>query len=85
MTVPTLSPDANLGDADWTKQTWDFPPYRSREFLEQNPDLDAFRRLPAYAAAVAAGLIHDDEWVADWAVPGGGKSRRALHVHIHKE
>jgi hypothetical protein len=47
----TLSPDASTEDADWTKQTWDFPPYRSKEFLQQVPDLDAFRRSPAYAAA----------------------------------
>jgi hypothetical protein len=61
--------DADLASADWTKTTWDLPPYRSPEFLVICPDLDAFRALPVYQAAVDSGLIHDDEWVADWATP----------------
>lgn len=61
--------DEDLDSADWMKTTWDLPPYKSREFLEAiggEDALDDFRLLPVYAAAVAAGLIHDDEWVADY-------------------
>lgn len=61
-----ISLDGKLSDSDWTKQAWDLPPYRSPEFMELFPDLDAFRKLPVYKHAVAAGLIHDDEWVADY-------------------
>jgi hypothetical protein len=57
-----VSLDANIEDADWTKQSWDLPPYKSYAFLELFPDLDAFRQLPVYKHAVAKGLIVDDEW-----------------------
>jgi hypothetical protein len=57
--------DGDLESADWTKQAWDLPPYKSAQFLEINPDLGAFRRTPVYAQAVEAGLILDDEWVGD--------------------
>lgn len=63
--MEVVAPDADLANADWTKTTWDLPPYRSKEFMEQVPDLEAFKKLPVYAKAVEAGLIHDDEWVAD--------------------
>lgn len=56
-------PDAVLADADWCKQSWDLPPYKSPEFLEAFPDLAAFRKLPVYAHAVANGLIGGDEWI----------------------
>ncbi len=55
-------PDADLESADWTKQSWDLPPYKSPEFLSLFPDLDNFRRLPAYMHAVRNGLIVNDEW-----------------------
>ena len=59
--------DDSVENADWTKAEWDLPPYRSPEFFAQaGEDLASFRKLPVYAAAVAAGLIHDDEWVADY-------------------
>lgn len=58
-----VSPDADPESADWTKQSWDLPPYKSREFLADWPDLDHFRMLPVYKHAVAKGLIVDDEWV----------------------
>lgn len=64
--MQVMSPDATTESADWTKQSWDLPPYMSPEFLEQVHDLDAFRRSPAYVAAVEKGLIKDDEWVADY-------------------
>lgn len=63
--LETVSMDADLANSDWTKQAWDLPPYRSRAFMLQFPDLDAFRKLPVYQHAVDAGLIHDDEWVGD--------------------
>jgi hypothetical protein len=59
----TLSPDADTHSADWTKQSWDLPPYKSPEFMETHSDLDAFRKRPVYQHAVDAGLIVDDEWV----------------------
>lgn len=67
--LETVSLDDSTENADWSKQTWDLPPYRSAEFMRMYPDLDAFRRLPIYQHAVAAGLIHDDEWVADHTAP----------------
>ena len=57
--------DNSSENADWTKQTWDLPPYMSPGFLAMVPDLDAFRGSQAYRDAVARGLIHDDEWVGD--------------------
>lgn len=64
--------DRDQENADWTKQTWDLPPYKSPAFLQMYPDLEKFRTLPIYNAAVKAGLIHDDEWVADHVQPSGG-------------
>lgn len=59
--------DDSIENADWTKTTWDLPPYKSAEFFAQvGADLNSFRRLPVYAAAVASGLIHDDEWVVGY-------------------
>ena len=58
--------DAQLNNADWTKRTWDLPPYKSDEFMsflvEQRMTLDWFRRLPVYTHAVAAGRIVNDQW-----------------------
>ena len=66
--VGPWSPDADLNDADWCKQAWDLPPYKSTDFFDAigGPDqLPSFRKLPVYNHAVASGLIHDDEWVDD--------------------
>lgn len=52
-----------LENADWTKQTWDLPPYKSKEFFEVVKDLRAFKKLPVYAHAVRKGLIVNDRWV----------------------
>lgn len=49
-------------DADWTKQSWDFPPYGSAEFNALVPDRAEFKRSPAYKAAVEVGLIKNDKW-----------------------
>lgn len=65
-----VSPDADPEGADWTKTTWDLPPYMSPEFLQLVPDLDTFRKSTTYAKAVAAGLIVDDEWVGDSVTKG---------------
>ena len=66
-TLPTWNLDVDLESADWTKTAWDLPAYKSAEFFEQvGHDLDSFRKLPVYAAAVKQGLIHDDEWVGDY-------------------
>lgn len=69
--LPVVDLDEDLDNADWTKTAWDLPPYKSKEFFEQISieDLPAFRKRPVYAAAVANGLIYDDEWVADWIEP----------------
>jgi hypothetical protein len=58
-----LYPDAESENQDWTKQTWDLPPYKSDEFLAMFSDLPAFRKLPVYKFAVKNGLIVNDEWV----------------------
>jgi len=63
--LPAFSIDADVESADWTKQSWDLPPYKSREFLAIFHDLNNFRNLPVYKHAVAEGLIVDDEWVGD--------------------
>ncbi len=60
--------DANVESADWTKKSWDLPPYKSKEFLEQIADLSSFRHQPVYDHAVHAGKILDDEWVADYPI-----------------
>ena len=64
-----ISLDVDPESADWTKQSWDLPPYKSAEFLATFPDLDGFRNLPVYTHAVAKGLIVDDEWVGDAVAP----------------
>jgi hypothetical protein len=55
--------DADLDNADWTKRTWDLPPYKSPAFMSVVTDLDTFRHLPVYKAAVEKGWIVNDEWV----------------------
>lgn len=70
--LPTISLDEDLHNADWTKQSWDLPPYKSAAFLRSVPDLDKFRETPSYKHAVDAGLIMDDEWVASHIEPEEG-------------
>lgn len=60
-----VTPDADIANADWTKGTWDLPPYMSKEFLELVPDVEAFKQSQTYKLAVERGLIMDDEWVGD--------------------
>jgi len=63
--MPIINLDNSLDNADWTKKSWDLPPYKSLEFFQLYPvdQLDEFRKSPQYQGAVEAGLIHDDEWV----------------------
>lgn len=63
--MDTISLDEDIDSADWNKQAWDLPPYKSRAFMDLFPDLDKFRKLPVYKQAVFSGLILDDEWVDD--------------------
>lgn len=64
-----LNPDADPMNADWTKRTWDLPPYKSEEFLRflrsSGSTLEQFRKLPVYKFAVQKGVIVDDEWVGN--------------------
>lgn len=61
-----LNLDARLKNADWTKEEWNLPPYKSDEFYEEiekaGLTLEDFKRLPKYEFAVEQGLIEDDEW-----------------------
>lgn len=64
--------DADSESADWTKQSWDLPPYKSKEFfaeMGEDFDLEHFKTTPVYQRAVDALLIHDDEWVGDLTEP----------------
>lgn len=65
MPLEVVSPDATPEGADWTKTKWDLPPYRSKEFNELVPDIEAFKQSVVYKDAVAKGLIVGDEWAAD--------------------
>ena len=60
-------PDLLDENSDWTKRTWDLPPYKSEEFMEflshGGDTLEAFRKRPIYKFAVQSGLIKNDEWV----------------------
>lgn len=78
--------DSDLEGADWTKQSWDLPPYKSKEFDELVPDLDAFKKRPVYAQAVKAGLIRNDEWVGPQEpgkARGKDQKKRSKHIHLH--
>jgi hypothetical protein len=50
------------------KLNWDLPEYGSDEFNASFPNIEEFRQLPIYEAAVKGGLITDDEWTG----PQGG-------------
>lgn len=63
-----ISIDANLENADWTKQSWDLPEYKSPAFMQiigGEEGLEKFRNLPIYRHAVRKGLIVDDGWVGN--------------------
>ena len=91
MTTKAINLDADTESADWTKQSWDLPPYNSKEFFDyMGPDFDLehFKTLPVYIHAVDAGLIHDDEWVGDYidaAPEAKAKTKGLVIIHYHKE
>lgn len=60
-----IYPDDDRENADWTKMTWDLPPYKSEKFFMIVPEdeLEDFRKSPVYKFAVLQGVIKDDEWV----------------------
>ena len=85
-----IEPDADTENADWTKQSWDLPPYMSKEFMEaMGPefDLEVFKASPVYIHACENGLINDDEWVGDHLAEPKTKDAkpRGVIIHIHKE
>ena len=61
--------DERLEQADWIKQSWDLPEYKSEEFMDllsfSDMSLEEFRQLPLYKRMVEQGKIVDDEWVGD--------------------
>ena len=63
-----LNIDGQLHNADWTKQSWDLPPYKSDKFMNQleknDMTLEEFKKLPVYQHAVRNGLIdgEKDKW-----------------------
>ena len=63
----TWNIDATPEEADWIKNGWDFPPYKSKEFNKaldnMHMDLAEFKKCTAYKRAVANGLIKNDKWV----------------------
>ncbi len=73
--LKTISPDADIESADWTKQSWDLPPYKSAEFMKLHPNLSKFRRFQVYKHAVANRLIVDDEWVGNAALKKAAKKK----------
>lgn len=70
-----FEPDNTIEGADWIKQgVWDLPNYGTPEFFDAiggEGNLESFKQTPTYKAAIANGLIHDDEWVADYTAPLG--------------
>ena len=70
----TICPDASPDNADWTKQSWDLPPYGSAEFeqhlLNSDITLEHFKTLSVYRFAVQKGLIVDDQWTGNSAQYG---------------
>ncbi len=54
-------------NADWCKQSWDLPPYKSPEFMKHlqhaRQTLEQFKQLLVYKLAVTKGRIKNDRWV----------------------
>ena len=61
--------DGQVHNADWTKQSWDLPAYKSEKFMNQLEAnvmiLKEFKKLTLYQHAVRNGLIdgEKDEWI----------------------
>jgi len=58
-----LNIDAILENADWTKQSWDLPKYKSKEFYDwlkfSGMTLIQFKKLPVYKLNLANGTIKE--------------------------
>lgn len=58
-----MRPDEAVDNADWTKQIWDLPKYKSKEFMSwlkrSGMTLKQFRRLPVYKFNLANGTIRE--------------------------
>ena len=58
-----LNIDADLSNADWTKQSWDLPEYKSKEFMDwlkfSGMTLEQFKKLPVYKLNIANGNIKE--------------------------
>ena len=58
-----LNIDAILDNADWTKQSWDLPEYKSKEFMDwlkfSGMTLAQFKKLPVYKLNIANGNIKE--------------------------
>ncbi|MHB9134609.1 MAG: hypothetical protein ACYDBB_26345 [Armatimonadota bacterium] len=85
--------DQDIRNADWTKRSWDLPPYKSPEFLEcfghDEASLAAFRKLPVYCFAVERGLIVNDEWVGEEGRersmnPADARTIQAIHESLDR-
>lgn len=58
-----LNIDAITENADWTKQKWDLPKYKSDEFYKwlkfSGMTLTQFKKLPVYKLNLANGTIRE--------------------------
>lgn len=58
-----LNIDAILENADWTKQSWDLPKYKSKEFYDwlkfSGMTIEQFKKLPVYKLNLANGTIKE--------------------------
>ena len=79
--------DVQIDNADWTKMTWDLPPYLSPEFnaLVPHDKLDDFKKLPVYLNALASGEIVDNISGGKSFTKGGEGSGVRGHTTPHAE
>ena len=63
MAEEILNIDAILDNADWTKQSWDLPKYKSKEFMDwlkfSGMTLAHFKKLPVYKMNILSGNIKE--------------------------
>jgi len=61
--IEVVNIDAITENADWTKQTWDLPEYKSKEFMDwlkfSGMTLAQFKKLPVYKFNLANGTIKE--------------------------
>jgi hypothetical protein len=55
--------DSKLDNADWSKESWDLPEYKSEEFMRWleaiGMTLDQFKKLPVYKNNIKNGNIKE--------------------------